>query len=143
MLESIVGLDFLPRGDGVCTRRPLELRLNHIPEGQQPWAKFEELNQKFTNFKEVKASIEFLTDKVCGKTKDIKDVPIVLSVYSPTCPDLTLIDLPGITRIPIDGQAQDIEKVTKTMCRNYVTDERTIILCVLPANMDMTISDGL
>ena len=143
VLESIVGLDFLPRGDGVCTRRPLELRLNHIPEGQQPWAKFEELSQKFTNFKEVKASIEFLTDKVCGKTKDIKDVPIVLSVYSPTCPDLTLIDLPGITRIPIDGQAQDIEKVTKTMCRNYVTDERTIILCVLPANMDMTLSDGL
>jgi dynamin 1-like protein len=29
VLESIVGLDFLPRGDGVVTRRPLELRLNH------------------------------------------------------------------------------------------------------------------
>ena len=28
VLESIVGLDFLPRGDGVVTRRPLELRLN-------------------------------------------------------------------------------------------------------------------
>ena len=84
-----------------------------------------------------------MTDKVCGKTKDIKDVPIVLNVYSPTCPDLTLIDLPGITRIPIEGQAQDIERVTKNMCRNYVTDERTIILCVLPANMDMTLSDGL
>lgn len=70
-------------------------------------------------------------------------MPIVLNVYSPTCPDLTLIDLPGITRIPIEGQAQDIERVTKNMCRNYVTDERTIILCVLPANMDMTLSDGL
>lgn len=103
VLETIVGIDFLPRGDGVCTRRPLELRLNHLPEGQQPWAKFEEVSQKFTNFKEVKSTIEFLTDKVCGKTKDIKDLPIVLSVYSPTCPDLTLIDLPGITRIPIDG----------------------------------------
>ena len=29
VLESIVGLDFLPRGDGLVTRRPLELRLNH------------------------------------------------------------------------------------------------------------------
>jgi dynamin 1-like protein len=84
-----------------------------------------------------------LTDKVCGKTKDIKDVPIVLSVYSPTCPDLTLIDLPGITRVPIDGQAANIEEVTKKMCRHYCQDERTIILCVLPANMDMTLSDGL
>lgn len=30
LLEMIVGLDFLPRGDGVVTRRPLELRLKHI-----------------------------------------------------------------------------------------------------------------
>ena len=101
MLESIVGIDFLPRGEGVCTRRPLELRLNHLPEGSQPWAKFEEIpDTKFTDFKKVKHTIEFLTDKVCGKTKDIKDDPIILTVYSPTCPDLTLVDLPGITRIP-------------------------------------------
>ena len=31
LLESIVGMDFLPRGDGVVTRRPLELRLVHVP----------------------------------------------------------------------------------------------------------------
>lgn len=40
VLESIVGLDFLPRGDGLVTRRPLELRLNHQPAGQKPWAEF-------------------------------------------------------------------------------------------------------
>ena len=34
VLESIVGLDFLPRGDGVVTRRPLELRLCHINRGE-------------------------------------------------------------------------------------------------------------
>ena len=44
-----------------------------------------------------------LTDRVCGKSKDIVDKPIVLNVYSHTCPDLTLIDLPGITLIPIAG----------------------------------------
>lgn len=50
VLESIVGLDFLPRGDGVVTRRPLELRLNHTP-GTKPWAKFEEVpNKKFNDF---------------------------------------------------------------------------------------------
>ena len=42
VLESIVGLDFLPRGDGVVTRRPLELRLNHISDGK-PWAIFDEV----------------------------------------------------------------------------------------------------
>ena len=55
VLESVVGLDFLPRGDGVVTRRPLELRLNHTAKGTEPWAKFDEVpNKKFTNFAEVK-----------------------------------------------------------------------------------------
>jgi len=58
VLESIVGLDFLPRGDGVVTRRPLELRLNHKPETVQPWAVFEELpGKKFTDFNEARAAI--------------------------------------------------------------------------------------
>ncbi len=30
LLENIVGLDFLPRGSGVVTRRPLELRMVHM-----------------------------------------------------------------------------------------------------------------
>ena len=33
LLEAIVGLDFLPRGEGVVTRRPLEMRLVHIQPG--------------------------------------------------------------------------------------------------------------
>lgn len=145
VLESIVGLDFLPRGDGVVTRRPLELRLNHTPEGSTPYAIFSEEipNKKFYKFNEVRDSINELTDKVCGKRKDIVDKPIVLNVYSPTCPDLTLIDLPGITKIAIDGQAQNIEQITRAMCHRYVSDSRTIILCVVPANADMTTSDGL
>jgi len=145
VLESIVGLDFLPRGDGVVTRRPLELRLNHTPGGA-PWGKFEEVpNKKFTDFGEVKQTIDFLTDKVCGKSKNIIDKPIVLSIYSPTCPDLTLVDLPGITRIPMAGsdQPDNIEQITRAMAHRYVSDSRTIILCVLPANADMTTSDGL
>ena len=104
--KSVRGQD-VPRGDGVCTRRPLELRLNHASENIEPWAKFDEVpNKKFTDFAEVKQTIDFLTDKVCGKSKNIIDKPIVLTVYSHTCPDLTLIDLPGITRIPMAGSDQ-------------------------------------
>ena len=125
VLESIVGLDFLPRGDGVVTRRPLELRLCHINSGE-PWAVFEERKgQKFT------------------EDKNILDKPIVLNVYSQTCPDLTLVDLPGVTRVPIAGQPKNIEEVTKTMCRRYASDPLTIILCVIAANSDIATSDGL
>ena len=44
-----------------------------------------------------------LTDKVAGKNKGIVDKPIILTMYSPDCPDLTIIDLPGITRVPLQG----------------------------------------
>lgn len=84
-----------------------------------------------------------MTDKVCGSNKGIVDLPIILNIYSHTCPDLTLIDLPGITRIAIGGQDEKIEQITKAMAHWYVSDPRTIILCVVPANADMTTSDGL
>jgi replication fork clamp-binding protein CrfC len=66
-----------------------------------------------------------------------------MKVYSQTAPDLTMIDLPGITRIPIGGQPKNIEQITKGMCRRYASNPRTIILCVVPANQDMSTSDAL
>jgi dynamin 1-like protein len=58
---------------------------------------------------EIRDNIVGLTEKMCGKSNNIVDKPLVLQVYSHTCPDLTLIDLPGITRIPIEGQPENIE----------------------------------
>ena len=143
VLESIVGLDFLPRGDGVVTRRPLELRLNHINSGE-PWAIFEERKgTKFTDFIKVRETIEALTDEICKTNKNIVDKPIVLNVYSQTCPDLTLVDLPGVTRVPIGDQPKNIEQITKDMARRYAEDPLTIILCVIAANSDIATSDGL
>ena len=143
VLESIVGLDFLPRGDGVVTRRPLELRLCHINSGA-PWAIFEERKGvKFTDFNKVRETIEALTDEICKKDKNIVDKPIVLNVYSQTCPDLTLIDLPGVTRVPVGDQPKNIEEITKKMATRYCEDPLTIILCVIAANSDIATSDGL
>lgn len=113
---------------------------------KKPWAEFAEIpNEKFTDFNVVRKKIDELTDKVAGVHKKIVDKPIVLHVYSPTCPDMSLIDLPGITRIPLVGteQDEDIEEVTKRMCLKYTTDNRTIILCVIPANIDITTSEAL
>ena len=89
--------------------------------------------------------IEKLTDKVAGKNKGIVDKPIILNFYSNDCPDLTIIDLPGITRVPLVGtdQTVDIESITKNMAERYCKEKRTIILCVLAANQDMSTSDAL
>lgn len=126
----------------------MELRLVHIPDGEnvKPYATFEEIkNEKFEDFEKVREKIDFLTDEIAGKKKNIVDKPIILNVYSPTCPDLTLIDLPGITRIPLQGsdQPKDIERITREMAERYIRDNRTIILCVVPANNDITNSEAL
>jgi dynamin 1-like protein len=84
--------------------------LNHQATDIKPWGVFEEIpGKKFYNFSEVRDNINMLTDKLCGAKKNIIDKPIVLNIYSHTCPDLTLIDLPGVTRIPIGDQPQNIE----------------------------------
>lgn len=104
-----------------------------------PYGVFSEIpNKKISDFKEVKKSIEMLTDKVCGKNKNIVDNPIVLDVHSSHCPNLTIIDLPGLTRIAIEGQDKNIHEVTTKMIRKYMEDSNTIILCVIPANQDIT-----
>ena len=67
--------------------------------------------KKYTNFGEVRANIEKVTDEVAGKGGQIINDPIKLRIYSNDCPDLTIIDLPGITRIDVKGQ-KDVEKIT-------------------------------
>jgi len=148
LLESIVGIDFLPRGDGLVTRRPLEMRLINvsIEQAPSPYAVFEEIkNEKFTDFDVVRERIVFLTDKVAGLNKNIVNIPIIVTIYSSTCPDLTLVDLPGITRIPLhnSGQPENIEEITKNMALHYAKEPRTIIMAVVPANADLSTSDAL
>lgn len=89
-------------------------------EDFKPYAEFpKEGKTKYFDFDKAREKIMELTDKIAGKNKGIVDDPITMTVYSTTCPDLTLIDLPGITRIALanSDQVKDIEKVTKDMCR--------------------------
>jgi vacuolar protein sorting-associated protein 1 len=77
----------------------------HYTDNSEPWAEFEEIkDKKFTNFEQVKEQINTLTDKEAGTKGNIVNKPIKLRIYSKTCPDLTVIDLPGITRIPLHGK---------------------------------------
>jgi dynamin 1-like protein len=75
---------------------------------------------------------------VCGTHKNIVDQAIILKVQSNSSPNLTVIDLPGLTRIALDGQDKDIYNITKNMICKYATDPSSIILCVVSANQDIT-----
>uniref|UniRef100_A0A8C4MN79 Dynamin-1 n=1 Tax=Equus asinus asinus TaxID=83772 RepID=A0A8C4MN79_EQUAS len=141
VLENFVGRDFLPRGSGIVTRRPLVLQLvNATTE----YAEFLHCKgKKFTDFEEVRLEIEAETDRVTGTNKGISPAPINLRVYSPHVLNLTLVDLPGMTKVPVGDQPPDIEFQIRDMLMQFVTKENCLILAVSPANSDLANSDAL
>ncbi|XP_045510722.1 dynamin isoform X10 [Colias croceus] len=141
VLENFVGRDFLPRGSGIVTRRPLILQLIN---GNAEYAEFLHCKgKKFTDFNEVRSEIESETDRITGSNKGISPVPINLRVYSPNVLNLTLIDLPGLTKVPIGDQPIDIEQQIKAMIFQFIRRESCLILAVTPANTDLANSDAL
>lgn len=143
-MESICGLNFLPRGGGIVTRRPLELRMIRSSV-VKPYFVFpkDRGETKFTEPDEVRKIIEDLTEEATNKTKNVSDSPITCTVYSSEVPDLTLVDLPGLTRNPVKGQPDNIEEIIKQMVKKYCESPDTLILCVIPANVDLANSDAL
>nr|XP_046270626.1 dynamin-3 isoform X1 [Scatophagus argus] len=141
VLENFVGRDFLPRGSGIVTRRPLILQLVN---SKAEYAEFLHCKgKKFVDFEEVRAEIEAETDRITGSNKGISPIPINLRVYSPHVLNLTLIDLPGMTKVAVGDQPQDIEHQIRDMLLQFITKESCLILAVTPANTDLANSDAL
>ncbi|EGV64050.1 Dynamin- GTPase protein [Yamadazyma tenuis] len=198
VLENIVGKDFLPRGTGIVTRRPLILQLVNLKpdefaacstsqsnsESDEYYNddeddELKEINleehlkkltmaknggskgtsrvsadveygeflhlpgKRFYNFKEIRHEIEIETNRVAGSNKGINRIPINLKIYSTKVLDLTLVDLPGITKVPIGDQPGDIEKQTRNLILEYISRPNCIILAVSPANVDLVNSESL
>ncbi|KAI5394578.1 phragmoplastin DRP1C [Lathyrus oleraceus] len=144
VLESVVGRDFLPRGSGIVTRRPLVLQLHKTEDGQQDYAEFLHAPRKrFTDFVAVRQEIADETDRITGKSKQISNIPIQLSIHSPNVVNLTLIDLPGLTKVAVEGQSESIVQDIEHMVRSYVEKPNCIILAISPANQDIATSDAI
>ncbi|XP_073327762.1 dynamin-2-like isoform X2 [Pagrus major] len=141
VLENFVGRDFLPRGNGIVTRRPLILQLVN---SKAEYAEFLHCKgRKFVDFDEVRLEIEAETDRLTGSNKGISPIPINLRVYSPNVLNLTLIDLPGMTKVAVGDQPHDIEHQIRDMLMQFITKESCLVLAVTPANMDLANSDAL
>lgn len=161
VLENIVGRDFLPRGSGIVTRRPLILQLINVEDDdtepdenaayrnptqarRSEWAEFHHIpSRRFTDFGDVKREIENETSRVAGSNKGINRQPINLKIYSPHVLNLTLVDLPGLTKVPIGDQPADIEKQTRALISEYIAKPNSIVLAVSPANVDIVNSEAL
>lgn len=142
MLESLARIS-LPRGQGICTRVPLIMRLqNH--QGSEPQLSLE-YNGKVvqTDERHVSEAINIATEEIAGKSKGISNVPLTLVMKKNGVPDLTMVDLPGITRVAVHGQPENICEQVQDMVMEYIKPEESIILNVLSATVDFSTCESI
>nr|XP_045006414.1 interferon-induced GTP-binding protein Mx1-like isoform X2 [Jaculus jaculus] len=144
VLEALSGVA-LPRGSGIVTRCPLVLKLKKLKKGEDWSAKisYEGIQREFSEPSEVEEEINKAQNLIAGKGLQISHNLIDLEVRSPRVPDLTLIDLPGITRVPVGNQPADIEQQIKRLIRTYIKKQETINLVVVPSNVDIATTEAL
>ncbi|PON54667.1 Dynamin superfamily [Parasponia andersonii] len=142
VLESLAGIS-LSRGQGICTRVPLIMRLQHhsnpVPE------LFLEFNGKVVNTDEenISEAINLATDEIAGNGKGISNAPLTLVVKKKRVPDLTMVNLPGITRVPVHGQPENIYDQIRDIIMEYIKPEESIILNVLSATVDFPTCESI
>jgi len=153
LICGLIGMNILPTGKQMVTRCPLNLQLMTHTE-QNAWAEFGSYKNGSWSIKhkinltlpdpteeeiyKVQQSIKMLTDKIAGPGKNISDKEIVLKIHSPNVPNLSLVDLPGLTFVRTDkNQPEDIEHHLRNLISKYAEDKESIILVVIPARVDV------
>ncbi|KOB75492.1 Uncharacterized protein OBRU01_05936, partial [Operophtera brumata] len=97
----------------------------------EEWGKFLHTKDKiYPDFDQIRQEIERETDRMAGSNKGISPEPISLKIFSTRVVNLTLVDLPGIT------------KITKLIIK-YIGNPNSIILAVTAANTDMATSEAI
>ncbi|XP_034370576.1 interferon-induced GTP-binding protein Mx2 [Arvicanthis niloticus] len=144
VLEALSGVA-LPRGSGIVTRCPLVLKLKKLNQGEEWRGKvtYDDIEVELSDPSEVEEAINKGQNFIAGIGLGISDKLISLDVSSPHVPDLTLIDLPGITRVAVGNQPADIGRQIKRLIRTYIQKQETINLVVVPSNVDIATTEAL
>ena len=130
VLEAICGIQ-LPRAQNICTRCPLELRMKSTTDKEYAIirsSKSSDINGKrIDNLNDIANEVTRLTNEIAGKSTNVSADPIYLTVYKQNLPyDLTLIDLPGITRNPLPGQSKNIHEQILALINKYIQPKTAV-----------------
>ncbi|GAB1300478.1 Interferon-induced GTP-binding protein Mx2 [Apodemus speciosus] len=144
VLEALSGVA-LPRGSGIVTRCPLVLKLRKLNQGEEWKGKvtYDDIEVELSDPSQVEEAINKGQNFIAGVGLGISDKLISLDVSSPHVPDLTLIDLPGITRVAVGNQPADIGRQIKRLIKTYIQKQETINLVVVPSNVDIATTEAL
>ncbi|KAL4656604.1 myoxvirus resistance protein B [Arapaima gigas] len=144
VLETLSGVA-LPRGSGIVTRCPLELKLRKLRVGVT-WRAVISYREEYIEFCDpsmVEEHVVKAQDELAGEGVGISEELISLEIMSPDVCDLTLIDLPGIARVPVGNQPEDIADQIKRLILKFIEKTETINLVVVPCNVDIATTEAL
>lgn len=140
VLEKIIRKDILPKGTNIVTRCPIKISLRSLQEGPE-YVLIDD--KKYTNFKSAQKYISLKMNEICGNGSKISKQEIEIVFYQRNCIEITLVDLPGITKIPINDQPKDIEKQIESLVLSYASLGNVLLLPIIAANTDISTSDAL
>ena len=102
-MENIARIE-LPKGLGLCTKTPLELKLRSRDQSRrEDYATIRHKDMPEGEIREIAIDsvadeIRLISEEITKKANiDIVNVPIFLTIYRENQMDLTMIDLPGMT----------------------------------------------
>ncbi|KAF4506151.1 hypothetical protein G6O67_006265 [Ophiocordyceps sinensis] len=161
VLENLTGFSF-PRAAGLCTRYATQITCCRDPLAgvsisiiPRPDAS-EELKGELLGFQRDLEGLD--NDELAGifeeanaamgiRMDDDDDEPgcgafsediLKIEIYGPDQNHLTVIDVPGIFRVPTPGLTTETDiALVESMVKRYMNDSRTIILAVIPCNVDI------
>ncbi|KAG6622179.1 interferon-induced gtp-binding protein mx [Phytophthora cinnamomi] len=149
LLSALSGVSF-PSSDQLTTRCPTQLVLTRADtfHGTVRLVRFQsstnggnnddgEEKEELRRLEDVPDAITKLTQKLVDEGQYISDDQIVIEMCGPDLPNLTLTDLPGLVRTVGDHEDQCIMPRVRQMVDRYMQQERTVIIAVVPANVDM------
>lgn len=153
LLNSLIGMDILPVGKSMTTRTPLHLEL--IQSTMESRVEFGSYNNYQWQVDKkipinypvlspeqrdaIRNEIEIQTNIKAGQGLNISSNPIYTKIYASGIPNLSLIDLPGLTSIAITdrGQPKDIKEQIINLVGSYIQPSNTIILAIIAARPDI------
>jgi GTP-binding protein EngB required for normal cell division len=160
VLNAVIAMDILPTGKNMVTRTPLDIRLHKLDKSAKDgWIEFLDATTQTIEAKipitvptptpeeveKVRDHIKRKTVEIAGPGMNISTRPIILDIYSPYVPNLSLTDLPGLTMVACTdkGQPHDIKDRIEDMVSEYIKQKRTIILAVMQSRPDLETDLGL
>eukprot|EP00804_Cyclotella_cryptica_P026892 CCRYP_019599-RA/>CCRYP_019599-RA protein AED:0.01 eAED:0.01 QI:112/1/1/1/1/1/2/769/848 len=129
--------------DSVTLRRKQRDRATSSDQ-QEEWGEFlHQPGKRYTDFSHIREEIKRDTDRLTGRAKGVSSSPIHLKIYSPRVLTLTMVDLPGLTKVAVEGQPEDIAEQIWDMNVQFGSNPNAILLAVTGANTDLASSDAL